>query len=50
MGADDVTGPLPEAECQAIFQKVPRLAVEVVMRSDPGVLLARRIGGPCNGP
>ncbi len=45
----DVTGPLPEAEYQAIFQKVPRLTVEVVVCSDLGVLLARRISGPCNG-
>ena len=46
MSAGDVTGPLPEAEYQAIFQKVA--AVEVVICSDLGVLLARRIGGPCN--
>jgi ADP-ribose pyrophosphatase YjhB (NUDIX family) len=44
-----VTGPLPEAEYQAIFQKVPRLTVEVVVFSELGVLLARRAGGPCDG-
>lgn len=43
------TGPLPEAEYKAIFQKVPRLTVEVVVNSELGVLLARRIGGPCAG-
>jgi ADP-ribose pyrophosphatase YjhB (NUDIX family) len=47
--SSDVTGPLPEAEYQAIFQKVPRLTVEVVICSELGVLLARRIGGPCDG-
>ena len=45
----DVAGPLPEVEYQAIFQKVPRLTVEVVICSEFGVLLARRIGGPCDG-
>ena len=49
MSAGDLTGPLPEAEYRAIFQKVPRLTVEVVICSDRGVLLARRIGGPCDG-
>ncbi len=45
----DVTGALPEVEYQAIFRKVPRLTVEVVVCSELGVLLARRIGGPCDG-
>ncbi|MGA2474605.1 MAG: NUDIX domain-containing protein [Acidimicrobiales bacterium] len=49
VSAGDVTGPLPEAEYRAIFQKVPRLTVEVVICSELGVLLARRIGGPCDG-
>ena len=49
MSADDVARPLPEAEYRAIFRKVPRLTVEVVICSDRGVLLARRIGGPCDG-
>lgn len=44
-----VTGPFPEAEYRAIFQKVPRLTVEVVVFSELGVLLARRAGGPCDG-
>lgn len=42
-------GPLPEAEYRAIFCKVPRLTVEVVVCSELGVLLARRTGGPCRG-
>ena len=46
---DDVTGALPEVEFQAIFRRVPRLTVEVVICSELGVLLARRIGGPCDG-
>ena len=45
----EMTGPLPETEYRAIFQKVPRLTVEVVVCSELGVLLARRIGGPCDG-
>ena len=45
----DVPGPLLEVEYQAIFQKVPRLTAEVVVCSGLGVLLARRIGGPCDG-
>ncbi len=49
MRAGDLTGPLPEAEYRAIFQKVPRLTVEVVICSELGVLLARRAGGPCDG-
>ena len=49
MRAGDLTGPLPEAEYRAIFQKVPRLTVEVVVCSELGVLLARRVGGPCDG-
>jgi ADP-ribose pyrophosphatase YjhB (NUDIX family) len=46
---DGETGALPEVEYQAIFRKVPRLTVEVVICSELGVLLARRIGGPCDG-
>ena len=49
MKAGDVTGPLPEAEYRAIFQKVPRLTVEVVICSELGVMLSRRMGGPCDG-
>ena len=44
-----MTAPLPEAEYRDIFQRVPRLTVEVVVCSERGVLLARRRGGPCNG-
>jgi len=44
-----VTEPLPEVEYQTIFRKVPRLTVEIVICSELGVLLARRIGGPCDG-
>jgi len=44
-----VTEPLPEVEYQTIFRKVPRLTVEVVICSGSGMLLARRIGGPCGG-
>ena len=42
-------GPLPQAEYEAIFAKVPRLTVEVVIASGDGVLLARRPTGPCQG-
>lgn len=43
-------GPLPQAEFEAIFSRVPRLTVEVVI-ADPerGVLLALRDFGPCQG-
>lgn len=43
-------GPLPRAEFEAIFSRVPRLTVEVVI-ADPGrgVLLALRETGPCSG-
>lgn len=44
-----MTGPLPEAEYRAIFQRVPRLTVELVVCSEFGVLLTRRAGGPCDG-
>ena len=43
-----MTGPLPPDEYQAIFQKVPRLTVEVIVRSEHGVLLVRRTGGSCD--
>ncbi|MDR3648550.1 MAG: NUDIX domain-containing protein [Acidimicrobiales bacterium] len=45
----NATVALPEAEYHAIFRKVPRLTVEVVICSELGVLLVRRIGGPCDG-
>jgi|SRR5579872_325023 len=41
--------PLPEEEFESIFAKVPRLTVEVVLTSPNGVLLARRLSGPCRG-
>ena len=41
--------PLPQAEYEAIYAKVPRLTVEVVIVSSDGVLLARRQAGPCQG-
>jgi 8-oxo-dGTP diphosphatase len=44
-----VTRPLPEDEYHEIFRKVPRLTVEIVVCSESGVLLARRVGGPCAG-
>ena len=44
-------GPLPQAEYEAIFSKVPRLTVEVVITAPgrEGVLLSRRERGPCRG-
>jgi ADP-ribose pyrophosphatase YjhB (NUDIX family) len=42
-------GPLPQAEYEAIYAKVPRLTVEVVIASTDGVLLTRRNSGPCRG-
>jgi 8-oxo-dGTP diphosphatase len=45
----ELTRALSEAEYRTIFQKVPRLSVEVVVCSGQGVLLARRVGGPCDG-
>ena len=42
-------GPLPQGEYEAIYSKVPRLTVEVVMTSCDGVFLAKRLMGPCKG-
>jgi ADP-ribose pyrophosphatase YjhB (NUDIX family) len=43
-------GPLPQADFDEIFSRVPRLTVEVVLATaDRGVLLARREFGPCQG-
>lgn len=43
-------GPLPQAEFEAIFSRVPRLTVEVVIAAPGrGVLLALRESGPCQG-
>jgi ADP-ribose pyrophosphatase YjhB (NUDIX family) len=41
--------PLPPADFDAIFARVPRLTVEVVITSTEGVLLTRRVSGPCRG-
>lgn len=41
--------PLPQAEYEAVYARVPRLTVEVVAASDRGVLLARRTHAPCRG-
>jgi ADP-ribose pyrophosphatase YjhB (NUDIX family) len=43
-------GPLPKREFDAIFSRVPRLTVEVVLASaERGVLLQLRDAGPCRG-
>jgi ADP-ribose pyrophosphatase YjhB (NUDIX family) len=42
-------GPLPQAEFEAIYLRVPRLTVELVIISSEGVLLTLRIHGPCAG-
>lgn len=42
-------GPLPQAEFEAIFTRVPRLTVEVVIVSADGVLLSQRQSPPCQG-
>jgi ADP-ribose pyrophosphatase YjhB (NUDIX family) len=44
-----VTHPLPEAEFRAIYARVPRLTVEVVLRDARGVFLTRRSSSPCKG-
>lgn len=43
--------PLPQADYDAIFARVPRLTVEVVITgaNSEGVLLSRRQRGPCRG-
>jgi 8-oxo-dGTP pyrophosphatase MutT (NUDIX family) len=43
-------GPLPQAEFESIFSRVPRLTVEVVLATtEHGVLLQQRDAGPCKG-
>ncbi|HET9080018.1 MAG TPA: NUDIX domain-containing protein [Trebonia sp.] len=43
-------GPLPQAEYEAIYSRVPRLTVEVVIGArGRGVLLSLRAEGPCAG-
>jgi ADP-ribose pyrophosphatase YjhB (NUDIX family) len=45
-----MSGPLPQREFDAIFSRVPRLTVEVVVVSAKrGVLLQLRDAGPCAG-
>lgn len=47
--AADQDYPLTLKEFHAIYSKVPRLCVEVVIKSDKGVLLALRDIEPCKG-
>ena len=44
-----VSGPLPKAEFDWIFSRVPRLTVEVVISGSRGVLLSLRDIEPCKG-
>lgn len=49
-GATTVRGPLPQEEFEAIFSRVPRLTVELVIASsERGVLLQLRARDPCSG-
>lgn len=48
-GHKPVSGPLPRAEFETIYRRVPRLTVEVVIVSPRGVLLTLRRNGPCAG-
>ncbi len=41
--------PLPQAEYEQVYARVPRLTVEVVVTGTEGVLLALRESGPCRG-
>jgi len=41
--------PLSQKEYWAIYKKIPRLTVEVVVKSDKGVLLSLRNIEPCKG-
>ncbi len=43
------SGPLPQAEYERIYAKVPRLRVEVIVVSTDGVLLSRPEAGPWKG-
>lgn len=44
------TGPLPEDEFRAIYSKVPRLTVDIVLRNATGaVYLTKRAIPPCQG-
>jgi ADP-ribose pyrophosphatase YjhB (NUDIX family) len=44
-----VTHPLTTEEFDAIYARVPRLTVEVILRDHRGVFLTRRDSGPCAG-
>jgi ADP-ribose pyrophosphatase YjhB (NUDIX family) len=49
-----IRGPLPQTDYEAIFSRVPRLTVEVVITGAKvaeveGILLTRREDGPCRG-
>ena len=44
-----VRAALPQAEYEAIYARVPRLTVELVIVSSDGILLTRREAGPCAG-
>ena len=41
--------PLPQAEYEFIYSKVPRLTVEVALTAPQGILLGQRTEGPCQG-
>lgn len=41
--------PLTQEEFDTIYAKVPRLTVELILRSDAGVLLTKRTIEPCIG-
>lgn len=40
---------LPKAEFDSIFAKVPRLCVELIIRTPKGLLLTKRTIDPCKG-
>jgi len=40
---------LPKAEFDAIYAKVPRVTVEVIVRTDKGIVLSKRSIEPCIG-
>lgn len=41
--------PLSEVEFRSIYQRVPRLTVEIVLRDKDGLVLSRRDIEPCKG-
>ena len=48
-GTPDLRPPLSEEEFQAIYTRVPRLTVEVVIQGPQGIVLTKRTAGPCSG-